>query len=433
MSAIRAKKKSRGTPAPGSELLGYYLPLALCLGSGFVSVLMLRQGRLADVQLADWLPLAAALLLPLFAAAILKLGGFKGDWTLLWLVLLLSGLGVLFKFRTGAGASSAGPPLWQLPLLIGVGTLVLGALFFRGSGQGVLRSLAPLGWLLAIGLLAAILALGTRYRGMVYLAGNMNPSEACKPLLVLAVAGYLARHAARDGSSTLGFRGLMVLGMLWSLPMGLLLLQRDLGMIIQLNATLLLMLYVATGRMSWLVAGFAALLGLGFALVHFDLHGADRILTWLHPYRDPTGKGWQVLQSLSAQYTGGLFGTGLGTGSPKSVPIVTSDFIYAAIAEEAGYIGCLLIVLAYAALCGRGLRAASEQKDPFARLLVGGLAISLGLQTALNLAGATKTLPMTGITLPFISHGGSSLITSLAMVGLILAHTAPAKGGRKSG
>jgi len=428
---VRRPRVSSKRPPPaevGPGFFAFYLPLIICLSAGFASVLLLRTGGLAGITRTDWIPLALAVGLPLAAVASLKLGRFKGDWSLLWLALLLSGLGVLFKFRTGAPDSALGLAQWQLPLLIGVAAMILCALAFGGVGRKLLVTLAPLAWIAAIAVLATILALGSRYRGMVYLAGNMNPSELCKPLLVLAVAGFLARRAARDGTTPLDLHTLATLGLLWCLPMGLLLIQRDLGMIIQLNATLLLMLYAANGRIAWLAGGLAALVAFGYALCHFNLHGAERIFTWLHPYRDPTGTGWQVLQSLSAQYTGGLFGTGIGTGSPHSVPIVASDFIYAAIAEEAGYLGSLLIILAYATLFIRSGRAALVQKDPFARLLVGGLVFSLALQTALNIAGATKTLPMTGITLPLISHGGSSLVTSLAMIGIILAHTTtPAK------
>ncbi|HQA39320.1 MAG TPA: FtsW/RodA/SpoVE family cell cycle protein, partial [Kiritimatiellia bacterium] len=121
----------------------------------------------------------------------------------------------------------------------------------------------------------------------------------------------------------------------------------------------------------------------------------------------------------AAMYSGGLWGAGLGAGVPQSVPIVTSDFVYAAVAEEIGLVGCTLLLLVYATLFSRGLRAAGAAKTPFERLLCVGLTGSLAVQTILNVAGVTKALPMTGITLPLISHGGSSLITTLLIAGLL--------------
>lgn len=118
-------------------------------------------------------------------------------------------------------------------------------------------------------------------------------------------------------------------------------------------------------------------------------------------------------------YSGGWWGSGLGTGAPETVPIVTSDFIYAAFAEEVGFVGCVLLLLIYATFYSRGFRAAGATRTPFERLLCVGLTASLAMQTLLNVAGVTKALPMTGITLPFISHGGSSLITCLLIAGLI--------------
>ena len=136
---------------------------------------------------------------------------------------------------------------------------------------------------------------------------------------------------------------------------------------------------------------------------------------------DPVGKGWQVLQSLSAMYTGGMWGCGLGAGAPSAVPIVSSDFIYAALGEETGWAGCALLLLAYGIFCVRSWRAAANAATPFAITLGAGLAACVAAQTLINVAGVTKALPLTGITLPFISHGGSSLVTSFCIAGLLAA------------
>jgi cell division protein FtsW (lipid II flippase) len=201
--------------------------------------------------------------------------------------------------------------------------------------------------------------------------------------------------------------------------MALTILLRDLGLVVLLNTILIVMLFAVAKRMGYLAIGLAGVAAAGFGLQFISSHAQARFDVWLNPFVDPTGKGWQILQGLTAMYSGGWWGSGLGTGSPETVPIVTSDFIYAALAEEIGFVGCALLLLIYATFFSRGFRAAGASRTPFERLLCVGLTASLAMQTLLNLAGVTKALPMTGITLPFISHGGSSLITCLFIAGLI--------------
>ena len=194
---------------------------------------------------------------------------------------------------------------------------------------------------------------------------------------------------------------------------------KDLGLMMLLNAVLIVMLFAIARSTGYLALGVAAVTAAGFGVQFISANARTRFDVWLNPFADPTGKGWQILQALAAMYSGGLWGAGLGAGVPQSVPIVTSDFVYAAVAEEIGLVGCALLLLVYATLFSRGLRAAGAAKTPFERLLCVGLTGSLAVQTILNVAGVTKALPMTGITLPLISHGGSSLITTLLIAGLL--------------
>jgi len=209
--------------------------------------------------------------------------------------------------------------------------------------------------------------------------------------------------------------------------MALLIALHDLGMMVLLNAVLLFMAVLASGRWSYLVTGALLVGGAGALLISFMPHGSGRVGVWLNPFLDPTGRGWQILQGLSAMCTGGWWGAGIGAGNPAAIPIAASDFVYAALAEEIGYLGCALVVGVYLLFFYRGYRLADSLRDPFSRSLATGLTTALAAQTLLNLGGVTKAIPLTGITLPFLSHGGSSLAVSLSMLGLLLALSEPGK------
>ncbi|MFA7160233.1 MAG: FtsW/RodA/SpoVE family cell cycle protein, partial [Kiritimatiellia bacterium] len=157
------------------------------------------------------------------------------------------------------------------------------------------------------------------------------------------------------------------------------------------------------------------------AVYFFSAHARVRLAAWLAPFADPTGTSWQVLQALSAMYAGGIWGVGLGGGSPQFIPIASSDFIYAVIGEELGYAGCGIVLAFFLVLIFRGYRVAGGLPVPFGRLLAAGIVTTLAFQVLLNIGGVMKALPLTGITLPLISHGGSSLLTTFLSFGLLLA------------
>ena len=150
-------------------------------------------------------------------------------------------------------------------------------------------------------------------------------------------------------------------------------------------------------------------------------HGQRRLEAWLDPFQDPTGDGWQILQGLSGMYAGGLWGEGFGIGSPQYTPIAAADFIYSVIGEELGFLGCLVLVLFFLILFQRGISVSGLARSNFGRLLAAGLTSILAVQTMLNIGGVTKSIPLTGTTLPFISHGGASLLTAFVIIGLLLA------------
>ncbi len=410
--------------APVGAATGLYILSMLAVLCACFSILGVKLSNAPTVPWEQLIPLGAYVAGVPLALLWLKLCGWKGDAGLLGAVFLLCGMGLVIQFRMGSFSQGLAKPYTLLPFPLGLAAFAVGATM-TSKGRGTW--LAGAGWLAylaALAVLAAMLLLGQRYRGGMYLPGNMNPSEIAKPLLVLFLAAYLSRRQkafseTQNGIPVPPFYALLGLVLLWGMPMLLTIALKDLGLMVLLNAILIVMLFAIARSTGYLALGFAAVAAAGFGVRFISAHAQARFDVWLNPFADPTGKGWQILQALSAMYSGGMWGAGLGSGVPQSVPIVTSDFVYAAVAEEIGLAGCVLLLLVYAALFSRGLRAAGAVRSPFERLLCVGLTGSLAVQTILNVAGVTKALPMTGITLPFISHGGSSLITTLFVAGLL--------------
>ncbi len=409
---------------PVASAAGLFLISFLAVACACLSVLGVK---LANAPVLPWEQLVP---LGVYAAGVpallvwLKLVGWKGDAGLVGAAVLLSGMGLVIQFRMGSFAQGLSSPMALAPFPIGLAAFALGVTLTSRSRGGWLGSLGWLAYLAALGVLAAMLVLGRRYRGGTYMPGNLNPSEVVKPLLVCFLAAFLSRRQkefseTQNGIPVPPLGALLALVALWAAPMLLTILLRDLGLMVLLNAILIVMLFAVARSTGYLAIGLAAVAAAGFGLQFLSAHAQARFDVWLNPFDDPTGKGWQILQALAAMYSGGMWGAGLGSGVPQAVPIVTSDFVYAAVAEEIGFVGCALLMLVYAVLFSRGFRAAGAARTPFERLLCVGLAASLAVQTLLNVAGVTKALPMTGITLPLISHGGSSLITTLLVAGLI--------------
>jgi cell division protein FtsW (lipid II flippase) len=185
------------------------------------------------------------------------------------------------------------------------------------------------------------------------------------------------------------------------------------------------MLYTATGQGRYVLTGLVLLVVatiFGYRL--FD-HVALRVDAWLDPWRDASGRSFQIVQSLLAFASGGLLGQGLGQGLPGAIPVVHTDFVFAAIGEEYGLAGALAVVACFMLLVGRAFHAALSARRPFDQLLAAGIGALLGLQALVIMAGTLKLIPLTGVTLPFVSYGGSSLLTSMIMVGLLLHISSP--------
>jgi cell division protein FtsW (lipid II flippase) len=424
--ALRPRKKQTPRESGGGLPVRLLALVLLTTAVACVSVLAIR------LRHAPALPWEQLIPFGLYAASLplvwvwLRGSGYRGDGVIPAAALLLAGLGIVMQFRMGADAGPRpGSTVWlAYPLGLAGFLAVIG--FFGKQRVAVLSRVGWLCYLLAVGVLVAMVVWGRRYRGGVYMPGNLNPSEAVKPLLTIFLAGFLARRTQAFSETQAGMpvppvRDLLVLGALWIVPMALILRLNDLGLLALLNGVLIVMLFACTRRLGYLAWGAIGVAVVGFAAATVSHHARLRFDVWRNPFADPTGHGWQILQSLSAMYSGGLWGSGIGAGAPHTVPIATSDFIYAAWAEELGLVGCALLLAVYAILFARGWRAAAAASTPFVTGLGAGLTAALAFQTLINVAGVTKALPLTGITLPFISHGGSSLVICLIMAGLLAA------------
>jgi cell division protein FtsW (lipid II flippase) len=208
--------------------------------------------------------------------------------------------------------------------------------------------------------------------------------------------------------------------LMWGFSMVLLIWQRDLGAALLFFGVFLAMLYAATGQGRYVLIGLT-LLGVG-SLAGYRLfdHVALRIEAWWNPWREASGRSFQIVQSLLAFASGGVLGQGLGQGLPTAIPVVHTDFVFAAIGEEYGLAGAMAVIACFALLVSRAFYIALRASRPFDQLLAAGIGALLGLQALVIMAGTLKLMPLTGVTLPFVSYGGSSLLTSMMMVGLLL-------------
>ncbi|MEW5988453.1 MAG: FtsW/RodA/SpoVE family cell cycle protein, partial [Chloroflexota bacterium] len=252
--------------------------------------------------------------------------------------------------------------------------------------------------------------------GRVY----FQPSELLKLLLLVFLASYFDERQPllRAGRSPIPYLAPLLL--MWGFCITLLVWQRDLGAATLFFLLFLSLLYLATGEKRYLLGGLGLLLAAGLiGYFAFDVV-ALRVDAWWNPWPDADNRAFQIVQSLYALAAGGLGGQGVAQGFPDYIPVVHSDFAFAAIAEEWGLVGGLAVIACFALLAQRSLRIAIRCERPFRFYLAAGIAVLFGGQSFLIMAGVTKLLPLTGVTLPFVSYGGSSLLVSMVMVGLLI-------------
>jgi len=245
---------------------------------------------------------------------------------------------------------------------------------------------------------------------VVFLAGFLREKRELLSLPTWKIGNYLLPHPRHFGPLLL----------MWGLSLILLVFQKDLGMALLIFGIFLAMLYVATSRFSYILVGIILFLFNAWLAYLLFSHVRVRVDTWINPWLYLHGKGYQITQALFSLGAGGIFGTGLGLGHPEFIPAVHTDFIFAAIGEELGLIGASFVLLLYLLLIYRSFRIALQAQDEFGLLLAAGLSTVLAWQTFVIISGVIKLIPLTGITLPFISYGGSSLMANFIILALLL-------------
>ena len=391
----------------------------LLLGTG---VLLLAHRLTADLLLLPWL--AAVIVGAFFTQFIL--GRRDGtDLTLFPAAMLLASLGLIMIGRLKPALF-----LTQMRWLL-LGLIVYLFLVFLGERVLRLLSYPYLLGVFCLLLLCSALFFGTEIGGsrnwIVFGPFAVQPSEFGKIVIIMFLAAYLTEH--REVLTLPRHRLLWLklpvlrfiapLLLIWGIAILMFVVQRDLGSALLFFGIAVSMTYMATGRKSYVALAFAFFLGAAALSYSFFSHVRVRFNIWLDPWSDPSGSAYQVVQSLFALGSGGVWGVGFAHGHPNLIPEVHTDFIFAAIAEELGLLGSLGVMLVFALFFYRAIRIALACREETRMLLAAGIAVVFLLQAFIIIAGVTKFLPLTGITLPFVSYGGSSMIASFMLLGIL--------------
>jgi cell division protein FtsW (lipid II flippase) len=364
------------------------------------------------------------------------------DVLLLPIVTLLTGIGLVMIFRLtydikGAENLATTQAIW---ILVGSGAMFLIVLLFRNYHR-----LFDYKYLLA---LAAVVLIASTFTPFGYEVNgarlwvaigrvNFQPSEFARIALVIFFAGYLAEKRDVMTATSRTFLRIQIpalkyfgpVALVWAASLGLLVFEKDLGSSLLFFAVPLLMLYTATGRIAYVLLG-GILFSIGSLMTYLLFsHVQLRVQSWLDPWEDPDGTGFQILQSIFNIADGGMTGTGLGAGFSQTIPEVETDFIFSAIASELGLLGATAVLLAFLAFVYRGIKISLLASDESSKLLAFGLTAMFALQTLVIVGGVTKAIPVTGITLPFVSYGGSSVVGSFILTALLLVISE--KAGRR--
>jgi cell division protein FtsW (lipid II flippase) len=354
--------------APGAD--GTLLPLAVLLnGIGYVVIARLSE-RLAGLQTTWTFIGVIAFVLTLFVVQRPSdLARYK--WTFLFI---------------GAG-------LLMLPLVPGIGTSV--------GGARIWVSIGPI---------------------------NFQPGEFAKIALALFFAGYLAdnRELIAAGTRRIGpmripeMRFLLPVTLAWGFAVAVMVAEKDLGSALLFFTLFTVMMWVATERAIYLILGLVLFSAAAYTAYQLFAVVQTRVSIWLDPWSQYEGKGYQIVQAMFAFANGGTGGTGLGLGSPTKIPAAKTDYIFAAIGEEMGLIGATAVLIAFLLMIGAGLRIAVRSERAFEKLLATGLTTIIGMQAFIIIGGVVRVVPLTGITLPFVSYGGSSLLANWVLLALLI-------------
>jgi cell division protein FtsW (lipid II flippase) len=415
-----------GPRARGRNGLALVTLAAIASIAAYAMVGLGLRGRVPQDLTAYGLTLAGAYLLAWGAVRWLAP---RADPVLLPVATMLGGLGLAMMYRLLPHRIADAQAIW---LLVGLAAFVLTLLLVRDDRQlDAYTYTIGLGGLVLL-LLPVVPGIGSEINGARLWVAigpiTFQPAEFAKILIVIFLASYLSakRELLEVGIGRLGLPRVKDLGPLllaWGASLAVLFLERDLGASLLFFGIFVVMLWVASGRLGYLLVG-GVLFALGAVMGYLAFsHVQARVGYWLHALEPDKvhefGYG-QLAQSWFALASGGLVGSGLGRGAPDLIPFPASDFVLSAFGEELGMLGTTAILLLFVAVIGRGLRIALDRDDPFGRLLAAGLTISIALQTFTIAAGVTRMIPLTGVPLPLVSYGGSSKVATFVIVALLV-------------
>ena len=395
----------------------------LIIGSGVLTV-SLAQGSIDPIVCG----IVAGLWSVFFLVHVfLRFASHDGDPILLPLASVLTGMGLTVLLRLS-------PDLFFLQalwLVVGLTGFVVTVFLFQNPGRfaDYKYILGGVGLVLLLSAILFGVEIGGHRSWLILGPVRFQPSEFAKLFIILFLAAYLSERREVLAFATRRYGPLLLprlrfiapLMAVWALTMLMLVVQRDLGSALLYFGITVIMTYMASGRFTYIAFG-AFLFLFGSVLCYYLYsHVQVRVDIWLDPWKDPTGRAYQIVQSLFALGSGGILGSGLTYGFPKMIPEVHTDFIFAAIGEELGFIGSAAVMIIYLLFVYRAFRIALKAEQPFSVLVAAGLAVFLALQVFLIVGGVTKFFPLTGITLPFISYGGSSLVANFVLLGMLYA------------
>ena len=416
-------------PRRNVELVLLVVSIAITVGA-YILVGIAADGTIP----ANWTWVAGGFgVLVLVVHGVLRYAAPYADPVILPITSAINGLGLVVIHRLDIAKDTSLASRQLLWTALGVAAAVAVLLLVRDH-----RILARYTWTAAVAgfvllLLPLLPVLGKNIRGARIWIGlgplSFQPGEIAKILLALFFAGYLV--TARDSLALVGRRFLGMqfprardLGPIlvaWALSLGVLVFERDLGTSLLFFGLFVAVLYVATERTSWIVIGMGLFVAGAVVAWRIFSHVQRRVDIWLHPFAPDTfDNAYQVIQGLYGMASGGLVGTGLGEGRPDIIPFAESDFIFTAIGEELGLTGIFALLLLYLVLVERGLRTAIGARDGFGKLLAAGLSFTVALQVFVVAGGVTRVIPLTGLVLPFLAYGGSSLLSNWIVVAILL-------------
>ena len=413
-----------GISRRGTELT--LVLLAAVITGGAYTLVALGKNSTLPANIGPFLAVIMALLLtPHLANRVLARGA---DAVLLPLAAMLNGIGyvVIARLKPSLAAKQSG---WTI---LGVAAYVITLLIVKNANDLMKYkwtfATAGVGMLL-LPFLPVIGRTINSSRIWIHVGPfSFQPGEMAKVLLACFFAGYLVEQRELLAQATWKVGPLYLpeprhfgpVLVAWFMAIGIMTLQKDLGSSLLFFTLFIVMVWIATERTSYLVVGWVMFaIGAYVAWTQFA-HVRLRVNIWLDPWASSQKDGYQIIQGLYAMAGGGTTGTGLGLGDPARIPLAQNDFIFAAIGEELGLVGTTAILIAYLLIIGSGLRIAFRTNKPFEKLLAAGLTAIMGVQAFIIIAGVTRVLPLTGVALPFVSYGGSSLLANYILLALLM-------------